>query len=562
MTDIFFDRTNLTINLGINKMKRKVSEGGNSDGQGEDIACSFDDVMVLVNNRQIDRLNEALEKIENINLRNDDSLLMRACRLGEEDGVRALLFRGADVSLVSRYTGHTALSLACLHGYESIVKLLVEYGAAPDFNHGRSPLVEACIGNHPAVVEYLLGNRAQIDQTPRLFIMDSTCSLCNNNNYEFHNHVCINSLLLACQNGCLDLVRLLIQRGARIDIYFKGLHSDYRGFSPLTFASKGYHWDVVKLLVENGANINDIIGGDSSKYHLSPLMYASIQGDVGVVRWLLGLSADINQVIARIGGVLCNYSPLYLATHHENLDVVKIILEHDRFSAHGTLGYAFVEACQKGHTTLIDALRAYIPDLNAFEVLGATPLSIACERGLTDTIRMLLEMGAGIDAPIDVEGNTVLISACSAKNILILESLLLNGAAVNTRNLLGQTALSACCSRWSQSSKADILLRLITILVEHGADVNSCDNDGKTPLMSLLSGWQVEQGAVKLLLDYGADVTVRNAEGRTVFDILSDRADDSDSEHMGDDRLRALSALLKMYKESNRQSLESKPLLK
>ena len=543
-------------------MKRKVSECSNSDGQGEVIAASFDDTMVLINNGQIDRLNKALENNQDINSRNDDSLLMRACRLGEEDGVRALLSRGADVTLVSRYSGHSALSLASHYGYESIVKLLLEHGADPNFSEGRLPLIEACICNNLNVVEILANNGADLDRSHWIFSDNTVCNFCNNNDRTTQYHYCINALLLACKVGNIELVRLLVHRGAKTNYYFKGFtKSDSRGYGPLTFASEGYHWDIVSFLVTSGADINDT--GDTvaySKRHFAPLMYACGQGNIDVVRWLLRLGADINLTVSSTD---TTYSPLYVATANGHLHLVKYILEHDQFNAYGSLAHAFVNACQKNCTELIEALRPYIPDLNASAALGETPLSIACNQGLTDTIKVLLHMGAAIDAPTHKNvTSTVLISACCKMNLSLVELLLANGASVNTSDYLGYTALSACCSdmRHFSPTKENTLLRLITLLVEHGADVNTSDNYGGTPLMSCI---QREGGkaAVKLLLDYGADVTATKRNGKTVFDILRDIAE-NDGEFEDDDRLLELSQLCKQYEEGNRQALVSEPLLK
>ena len=113
------------------------------DCRGSKVA-SFDYMMELINNNQINELNEALKSIAGINLKNDDSLLMRACKVGDEECVRLLLSHGADLSSVSHYSGHNALSLACLHGHSSIVELLLEHGADISLPMNHLPFIEAC----------------------------------------------------------------------------------------------------------------------------------------------------------------------------------------------------------------------------------------------------------------------------------------------------------------------------------------------------------------------------------------------------------------------------------
>ena len=115
----------------------------------------------MINNRQSDKLKTCLENsFTDVNLRNDDSLLMKACKVGDIDCIQLLITHGADISFVSHYSGHTALTLASFHGYESIVKLLLEHGAEINPETGLLPLVEACKAGNLDVAELLLNSGA------------------------------------------------------------------------------------------------------------------------------------------------------------------------------------------------------------------------------------------------------------------------------------------------------------------------------------------------------------------------------------------------------------------
>ena len=62
---------------------------------------------------------------------------------------------------------------------------------------------------------------------------------------------------------------------------------------------------------------------------------------------------------------------------------------------------------------------------------------------------------------------------------------------------------------------------------------------------------------VKLLLDYGVDVTVANGEGKTVFDRIQEKTSMS-----AEDR-QELTALCKQYEEDNRSHITTTaPVLK
>jgi ankyrin repeat protein len=96
--------------------------------------------------------------------------------------------------------------------------------------------------------------------------------------------------------------------------------------------------------------------------------------------------------------------------------------------------------------------------------------------------------------------------ACEVNHSHIAEYLLASpGTAgdVNARNYQGHTAL-----HFASSNKAD---DTISLLLQHGADVDARDIEGGTPVMTAAS-----PTAVRLLLPAGADATAVSDHGRTV----------------------------------------------
>ena len=568
--------------------KRKVSESFGCDIEPQFSGSSFDDIMILINNGQVDRLNEAIENIEDINARNDDSLLMRACRLGNEEIVNKLLTRGADVSLVSRYSGHSALSLASHYRYESIVKLLLEHDADPNISEGRLPLVEACIFGHLAIIDLLLNNGASVDSFPKLneAIKDTT----------YHDF--LNPLMVACHYGHLEVVQLLIQHKACIYCCFR-YDSKFDGFSPLTFASRGYHWDIVEVLVATCNSVSGAYINETKSYGVklvniySPLMYACAQGNIDVVKQLLGLGADINGLRRDTDVVAPPYTPLMSASAHGQLGVVKFILAHEKFAAVDTIPLALVEACEHGDQPVITVLRPYVPDLSALMGFGMTPIAFAVKKGYHQAIPRLLKLGACINAPANRDGDTHLMVACALGRLDTVQLLLVHGASADARNNLGRTALGAYCTymkveyddKWHAKEP---VLPLIPLLVEYGADDNAVDNDGNTPLMIYIErARDLCTEAAQVLLDCGADVTVENKAYMTVDGILdaisedisyrrerhetrryerrhpmyesSESSSESYDEYFPDEELKSL---FWKYEESNQQGLEVEPVLK
>jgi len=83
------------------------------------------------------------------------------------------------------------------------------------------------------------------------------------------------ALFIAAQEGHPDLVNLLINHGADLDL------SDEDGISPLYIASYQGHLAIVKILLDAGANPNHL-GKDST----SPLYIASQEGYAEIVHLL------------------------------------------------------------------------------------------------------------------------------------------------------------------------------------------------------------------------------------------------------------------------------------
>ncbi len=97
-----------------------------------------------------------------------------------------------------------------------------------------------------------------------------------------------------------------------------------------------------------------------------------------------------------------------------------------------------------------------------------------------------------------------------------VQSALLKGADVNTRDKTGQTplliALQGSASEYRIIGANEPIVRL---LMEHGAAVNVQDNQGWSPLLKLLDQWADQPALVKFLIDRGANVNAQMKDGRT-----------------------------------------------
>ena len=112
--------------------------------------------------------------------------------------------------------------------------------------------------------------------------------------------------------GDLEKVIGLLHAGADVE------SGDGVGDTPLSVASAAGHAEVVKALIEHGANVN---AAEESEFYTA-LMAASVNGHVEIVRLLLNHGAEVDAEDDY------NATALTRAAEHGYADVVRLLLEH------------------------------------------------------------------------------------------------------------------------------------------------------------------------------------------------------------------------------------------
>jgi ankyrin repeat protein len=156
---------------------------------------------------------------------------------------------------------------------------------------------------------------------------------------------------------------------------------------------------------------------------------------------------------------------------------------------------------------------------------GMRPISLACTNGSAAMIELLLKAGEDANVVVTPDGDTALMMAARTGKTDAIRVLLDHGALVNGTNPRGQTPLM-----WAVSEKNAAAAKF---LIARGANVDAKTNplppprkldlifSAPTPAGGmaaiLFAARQNDLASVKTLLEGGADINLRSADGSTAL---------------------------------------------
>ncbi|KAJ7756034.1 ankyrin repeat-containing domain protein [Mycena maculata] len=328
--------------------------------------------------------------------------------------------------------------------------------------------------------------------------------------------------------GHYPAVQALIAKGVEVNAPPRGEHYA----TALQAASFGGFFNVVTLLLHHNADAN-AQGG----YYHTALQAASFQGSREVVQLLLQHDADIN---AQGGN---DWTALHAASGQGHIEVVRLLLANgaDLKAQGGRFWTALHAASTSGSVELVQLLLDEGLDANTEGGSECTALHAASIKGHLAVARLLLEHGADVNRECDKHDNkvdskfmhwilrigqrvwqcggaygTALQAASFAGSVEVVTLLLEHGADVNAKGGMYGSALQA----GSISGSLDV----VHLLLEGGADVNALGGFYGTALQA--ATYRTVE-LVRLLLDQGADV---NAEGGCLWTALQAASSDGNME--------------------------------
>jgi len=397
--------------------------------------------------------------------------------------------------------GVHALTAAVANDDEAMTRLLLQKGA--DVNalnaDGYTALMRAVNDEHERLVRILLEGGADVNS--RSDAGDT-------------------ALMFAVDTGNNVLVRMLINAGADVNAL------DNAGFTALMFDecqdetkrilldAGAIRYDEPRPALDHSGSVHPWTKRSQRSFHLNVL-----RGNVDEVR--LTLASNPDHVNKKIQRGLTVETPLISASIAGDVAMVKelishgadVDLENDWLDGDSPLIYA----CAGGHTATVAALLLAGADVDAKTKRGTTALMYAIQERSESVVRLLLRGGADVNAR-DKDGDTALhIAAEKAGHDSMVRLLIANGADVNARDKSGETALFKAASCLRESN--------LRALIAANGKVNDINDTGVTPLMQVTDvsyhRLDAHPGAhpevLRLLLASGADVNAQDNDGMTAL---------------------------------------------
>ena len=476
---------------------------------------------------------------------------------GDAAMTEMLLVAGASARATTRIGGFTALHLASQAGRDAAVPALLKGGAEVDARTatGATPLMLAAASGNAAIVDALAQAGAKLD------LVDTALGQ--------------TALMFGAGAGRTEAVKALVTRGAKINLVshvvdltkvevpeevlqdqarqeqrpqadkaaapapapaarptsgvagmsrpfkYNELIGKHGGLSALHFAARQGAFDTAAVLVEAGANVNEVSAGDAS----SPMVVAAINGHFDLMLYLLSKGGDPN--VAAENGM----TPLYAVLNMQWQP--KSFYPQPRAYLQQKAGYleAMKALLDKGadpnaRTTKKVWYTQYNFDLLRVDDQGATPFWRAAYASDIEAMKMLRSYGADPTIPTskpavnDRFNQGGVRSADASRDHSGLPAIPTAGPDIPPLLAASGAGYGEGFAGNAHRFAPTGMLAAVKYLIEEvGTDPNVRDADGNTALHHAASRGDNEM--IKYLVSKGADVTLVNRGGQTTVDMAN-----------------------------------------
>ncbi|VDI03178.1 Hypothetical predicted protein [Mytilus galloprovincialis] len=401
--------------------------------------------------------------------------------------------------------GWSVLHAACSSGHTEVVKLLIKAGV--DINiestNGSTPFFLACIKGSYNTVKFLLDLNGNVfSSIVNITIKDQAKR---------------SALHAACNFGHLNVLKLLIDEGMNVN------DTADEFLTPLYFACQKGHFDIVKFLLDlNGNTLNSIVDTSiKGPNERSVLHVACYKGHTDIVKLLLDIGMNVGDKSN------AGTTPLYLACLTGRYEIVKFIFESKSTVDTTTKtesGFSILHtACVNGHTEVVKLLIEVGMNVNDTTNNGLTPLYLACGHGHYDTVKHLLDftdqnLKSSNDIIInDIFGWSALHSACSNGHTKVVKLLIDNGMTINDTTTDGYTPFFLACFGACQQGSYDAVVFFLGLYgITLTRPVDTLNQTSGLHIACDLGHTDI----AKLLIDAGTNIDYTTHEGFTYLNLV------------------------------------------
>ena len=250
-----------------------------------------------------------ISRLPDINRRVHDNMILlnRAAYRGHLEFIRLLLECGADPN-VADYDHYNALYVACMEGRLDVIQLLLELDtpykiSAKSINNA---FFCACEQSFIKIVRYLISKGSDVNAVdddgslaidtairrndiPLAKLLIESGFDVNTMHHEYHD---LPLLYLACRPHRADMIKLLLDSGADPNIHYGGGTTLLIELVRDTCEKRADYTDLITVFLDHGANVN----GAHEQLDETPLMIAGAAANIDLVKLLLEHGADVTQV--------------------------------------------------------------------------------------------------------------------------------------------------------------------------------------------------------------------------------------------------------------------------
>ncbi|CAH1782950.1 unnamed protein product [Owenia fusiformis] len=381
-----------------------------------------------------------------------------------------------------------------------------------------TPLMTAVLLNKSNIVSALLNKGADPNQksyNPKVLGLDIPLNVAIKNTKD------------------LSIIEELIAH--RVDVNAKGWNED----CPLTVAFN-HNKDLIPILIQHGADPESTVQNGNTL--LQALLHAGIQNKdtYDLIRRVIELGAMVNNPGTS------GETPLAVAIAKKNTCIIEVLLKNKadpnqlsynpKFSTQQTPLDTIINMATKwsyDEFGILKILLANGASVNRAGQGGDTPLIKALKRENTAIVEELIKQGANVNE--NDSSGTVLFHAIQ-NNVHMVRPLLKSGANPNQKSGRDTplTALIKTAYHSDVTTEVRMYAKYVIDLIEYGADVNTPDSSGCTPLMltiynknSILRNVLLERGADPNLVGYNSRLPGNDTPLNAILrDIGNNDADD------------------------------------